>query len=479
MSGSKRARRIRSEAQASAYLAGLINVEKERDAPYSRFSLEPIRRLLARLENPQNELSVVHIAGSKGKGSTALMVESLLGALGERVGTFTSPHLERWTERFRIEGREVAGALLANAVDRVAPHIDALREEDPRHAPSFFDALTAVALLLFSEAKLDRCVFEVGLGGRLDSTNAITAAVTCIASIELEHTQQLGNSLAAIASEKAGILKPGVPAVIGDLRDEAAARVEARAKEIGAPLARLGRDFNFEVLEQDLEGQSVRLSDGSLRVDARISVLGTHQAHNAALALACVARTPGIAQGARLIAAAQRGFAAAELPGRIELLGRSPWLVVDSAHTGASAAALAAVLRGIPRRRSHLVLSISAGKDVGAILRELLPEADAISVTCAEPIRSLSPAEVAVAIRIAAPAASIRLLPNPYLAIRSAREELGAQDLLCVSGSIYLAGIARQVLRDCGSTHRVVVSSRSEARRREQTDTPGPARHTK
>jgi dihydrofolate synthase/folylpolyglutamate synthase len=137
------------------------------------------------------------------------------------------------------------------------------------------------------------------------------------------------------------------------------------------------------------------------------------------------------------------------------------------------------VLRGIPRRRSHLVLSISAGKDVGAILRELLPEADAISVTCAEPIRSLSPAELVAAIRSAAPAASIRLVANPQLAIRSARKELGAQDLLCVSGSIYLAGIARQVLRDRGSTHRVVVASRSEPRRREQTDTPGPARHTK
>ena len=150
MSDPKRAGPIRSEAAASEYLAGLINVETERNAPYSRFDLEPIQRLMERLGNPQTGLSVLHLAGSKGKGSTGLMAEALLGAAGERVGTFTSPHLERWSERFRIDGREVAGELLADAVARIAPHIDDQREEDPLHAPSFFDALTATALLGFS-----------------------------------------------------------------------------------------------------------------------------------------------------------------------------------------------------------------------------------------------------------------------------------------------------------------------------------------
>jgi len=461
MAGPKRTRRIDSEAAASAYLAGLINVEKERNAPYSRFDLGPIRRLTERLGNPQAGLSVIHLAGSKGKGSTGLMAEALLGAAGERVGTFTSPHLERWSERFRIDGREVAGELLAAAVERIAPHIDELRAADPLHAPSFFDALTATALLLFSEAKLDRCVFEVGLGGRLDSTNAMTAAVSCITSIELEHTQQLGDTLAAIASEKAGILKSGVPAVIGDLPDEAAGVIEARARELGAPLARLGRDFDFEILDRDLEGQSIRLTDGPLRVDARIAALGSHQARNAALALACAARAPGCVRGEQLIKAAERGFAAVHLPGRIELIGRAPWMLVDSAHTGSSAAALAEVLQRIPRRRSHLVLSISAGKDADAILRNLLPEVNAVTVTRADPIRSLSPSEVAKAIRAAAPGVLVRVVPNPHLALRAAREALGAEDLLCVSGSIYLAGIARRVLSNANSNERVAVSRRS------------------
>jgi dihydrofolate synthase/folylpolyglutamate synthase len=461
MSSPKQAGRIGSEEAASAYLAGLINVEKERNAPYSRFDLEPIRRLMERLGNPQDDLSVIHLAGSKGKGSTGLMVEALLGAAGERVGTFTSPHLERWSERFRIDGREVTGELLADAVDRIAPHIDELRETDPLHAPSFFDALTAIALLLFSEAKVDRCVFEVGLGGRLDSTNVIPADVSCITSIEFEHTQQLGNTLAEIASEKAGILKSSAPAVVGDLCDEAIEVVETRARELGAPLARLGRDFNLEVIERNLEGQVIRLTDGSLRVDARIVALGSHQAHNAALALACVARAPGIVQGEQLVEAAERGFAAARLPGRIELIGRSPWLLVDSAHTGASAAALVEVLRRIPRRRSHLVLSISAGKDADAIVRHLLPEVNAVTVTRAEPVRSLSPSEVATLIRAAAPRVSVQVVPNPHLAVRAAREELGAEDLLCVSGSIYLAGIARRIFCDAGSNERASLPRRS------------------
>jgi dihydrofolate synthase/folylpolyglutamate synthase len=477
MSDSQRRRPIRSEAQAGAYLAALINVEKQRDAPYSRFSLEPIRRLLARIGDLQRDLSVIHIAGSKGKGSTALLVEALLGAAGERVGTFTSPHLERWTERFRICGREIAGEQLADAVERIAPHVDAQRAEDPEHAPSFFDALTAAAVLLFSDAKLDRCVFEVGLGGRLDSTNALTASVACITSIELEHTQQLGDTLAAIAAEKAGILEPGAPAVIGDLREEAAASIEARAREIAAPVVRLGRDFGFEVLARDLERQRVRLRDGELVVEATLAALGAHQAHNASLALACVSRAPGIARDARLVDAVRRGLAAVELPGRVEVLGRAPWLLVDSAHTRASAEALAEVLRGIPRRRSHLVLSVSAGKDVAAIARALAPEADEITLTRAEPIRSIETNALAAAIRAAAPRIRPREEPDAERALRAARAALGSRDLLWASGSVYLAGIARRVFReraalDSGAAPRASVPA-------SETETPGPARLTK
>jgi len=438
---------IRSVEDAGAWLAGLINLEKRRDWPYARLGLEPIRRLLERLETPHEGLRVIHVAGSKGKGSTALLAEAVLLAAGERVGTFTSPHLERWTERVRLDGREVEPRQLAAAVERVRPHVDELRRAGPGQAPTFFDATTAAALVCFREAGVGRVILEVGLGGRLDSTNVVRPEVACITSIELEHTDKLGDTLGKIAAEKAGILKPRVPAVAGDLPREAREVVEERARELDVPLAWEGRDFRAEVLEEGPAGLRVRLADGGLELEVRLPLLGLHQASNAALALACVRRAGGIEDTA-LGQAAARGLARAELPGRIELLRRAPVVLVDAAHTPASAQALARALAGLPRRRTRLVLSISAGKHTAAILGALLPLADEVSATCAEPVRSLSAAELAAAVRECAPGLEVRALSAPDQALRAAVEGLGPQDCLCVAGSVYLAGIARRVLRE-------------------------------
>ncbi len=438
-------RPIETLADAAAWLEGLINVERLPDLPVRRLGLEPIRRLLARLGNPQDGLSVVHIAGSKGKGSTALLTEALLGAAGERVGTFTSPHLERWTERFRIGGADVEDARLAAAVSRLRPHVEALRAEDPAHAPTFFDATTAAALLLFAEAELDRVVLEVGLGGRLDSTNVVEPAVTCITTIELEHTEQLGTTVAAIAAEKAGILKPGRPLVLGALPPAAEAVVLARAEELGVPVTRLGRDFDAVLRSPaTLDGLALSLRDGAFAVDATLPVLGAHHAASAALALACVRRLASHDEAA-VAAAVVRGFAGARLPGRVEVVGRAPWLVVDAAHTAASASALAAALACVPREAVHLVLSVSAGKDLPAILAALLPLATCVTVTRAEPTRSLAPDEIAAAARAVAPGAALRVVPNPHLALRAARESARADELVIATGSLYLAGIARRI----------------------------------
>ena len=156
---------VRTLEEAGAWLEGLINVERRPDWPYARMGLEPVRRLLERVDEPQRGLSVLHVAGSKGKGSSALLAEAVLRAGGERVGVFTSPHLVRWSERFRIDGREVQGERLAAAVERLRPHVEALRAETPENAPTFFDATTAAALLLFQEAGVQRAILEVGLGG--------------------------------------------------------------------------------------------------------------------------------------------------------------------------------------------------------------------------------------------------------------------------------------------------------------------------
>jgi len=431
--------------EAAAYLAGLINVERAPDYRRARLSLEPIRCLLDRLAIPHAGLSILHIAGSKGKGSTALLAEGILRAHGLRVGTFTSPHLESWTERFRIDGEEVAGEKLAEVVELLRPEVDALREERPQDSPSFFDATTAAALALFTEVGVDHAVLEVGLGGRLDSTNIVTPAVACVTSIEFEHTEKLGTSLAEIAGEKAGIAKPGVPLVMGALPAEAAMVVEERAGQLGCTLSRYGNEFTAEILDEDLHGQQIRFRDGSLVFEARLEVAGAHQARNASLALACVRRLGAIPDRA-LAAAARRAFATASLPARIEFLSHRPWIVVDGAHTAASAAALAHTLSRIPRRRGHLVLSISAGKDLGAICRSLVPFADQLTITRAEPIRSLQLEEMAAAVRGVAAGLTPRVLPDPQLAVREAHEELGSEDLLCAAGSVYLAGIARRVL---------------------------------
>jgi dihydrofolate synthase/folylpolyglutamate synthase len=266
-----------------------------------------------------------------------------------------------------------------------------------------------------------------------------------VTSIELEHTDKLGDSLDAIAREKAGILKPGVPAVVGALPEPARAAVADRVHELGIEAAWLGRDFDFEIREATPEGLSLTLHDGPVTVDVRLPVLGAHQAANASLALACVRRA-GVMADSDLAVIAARGLAQAELPGRVEVLGRSPCLIVDAAHTAASARALAQVLAVLPRRRTHLVLSISAGKDIDAILAALLPHADSVTVTRAEPARSLSPAAIAKAVRATSPGLELRVVPNPHLAVRAARAEVGADDLLCVTGSIYLAGIARSIL---------------------------------
>jgi dihydrofolate synthase/folylpolyglutamate synthase len=443
-------------AEAEAWLEGLINLERSPDLRRARLSLAPVQRLLACIGEPQRRLRVLHVAGSKGKGSTALLAEALLRAAGRSTGTFTSPHLERWTERFRIDGREVAGDALAAAITALRPHVDAARAGP--EPPSFFDVTTAAAFQLFAEAGVDVAVVEVGLGGRLDSTNVVSPAVCCITSIELEHTDKLGDTLAAIAGEKAGIAKPGVPLVTGALAPEAAAVVEARARELGCPLARLERELRVELLDEPLEGSRFRFADGGFALEVTLAAPGRHQVANAALALACVRRT-GAVDEAALRDAAPAAFAQVELPGRVEILAREPWIVVDGAHTAASARALAATLARIPRRRSHLVLSVSAGKDLAAICAALVPQANLVTVTRAEPVRSLDPQLVAEAVRAVAGRAEVRVVPNPHLALRAARESLGAGGLLCASGSFYLAGIARRVLRERGPESR----------------TPGPA----
>ncbi len=239
--------------------------------------------------------------------------------------------------------------------------------------------------------------------------------------------------------------------------------VEERAASLGAPAAWLGRDFQLEHRPEPGGGSRIRFREGELEIEAPLAAAGAHQAHNAALALACLLRAGHPAERIRQVAPG--ALASVVLPGRAELLRREPPVLVDSAHTEASARALAEVLRRVPRRRAHLVLSISAGKDVPAILAELLPCFERLTITRAEPTRSLEPQQIAAAARGVASDLELQVVPNPHLALRAAAESQAEGELLCVTGSVYLAGIARRLLRDAAETAgRVQVSRRPPPR---------------
>ncbi len=444
---------IRTLEDAAAYLEGLINRERATDYAYRRLDLRPIQALLDALGRPDESLSIIHVAGSKGKGSTCLFAESLLLALGEHVGTFTSPHLTSWVERFRIDGRAIDGATLAAAVERIRPVVEALREGPEETRPSFFDATTAIALLVFADAGVDRVLLEVGLGGRLDSTNAVTPDVCCITSIELEHTDKLGDTEALIAAEKAGILKTGVPAVVGPLRDAAMSVALTRAAQVGTQLRTFGSDYRLGAGEGPDEALRLEAVDG-FRVACGLSTPGEAARTNAGLAIACV-RALGVHSDAAIARACRTGIAGCSLPGRIERLAADPLVIVDSSHTARSAAELARTLESLAPGGFDLVLSVSGDKDLDQVLAPLLeaPGRGRIVTTRAEPTRSL-PADW-LAKRIDELAERLGLgwdtvvplaIEDPEEAVRVARARLEPGRMLCATGSVYLAGIARRVL---------------------------------
>lgn len=437
---------ITSLAEASSYLDGLINRERTGDYVYERLDLRPVEALLDAIGRPQDALSVVHVAGSKGKGSTCLLIEAILGALGERVGTFTSPHLESWIERFRVGGHEIDETSLVAATERVRPAVDALREGPVETRPSFFDATAAIAFVSFAGAEVDRAVIEVGLGGRLDSTNVVQPAVTCITSIELEHTDKLGPTEAAIAGEKAGILKSGVPAVLGVLQADAEEVIRKRAEQVGAPVWARGGFFDVHAVPAGPTSQRIRFeSRGWEPIEAMLPFPGAAAVANAALAIACV-RALGVHPEAAVREAVQRGLARAVLPGRIEILRDDPAVIIDAAHTERSARVVVDVLTTLAPAGYDLLFSISTDKNVDAVLAVLLPGARRIWLTRADALRSCDPGDLEKKVRALRPELRVDVVLDPVEAALSARSALPGGGRLCAVGSVYLAGIARRVL---------------------------------
>jgi dihydrofolate synthase/folylpolyglutamate synthase len=442
-------------SDASAYLEGLINHERRPGFSYARLDLKPIRALLDRLDRPEESLSVIHVAGSKGKGSTCLFAEAILLELGERVGTFTSPHLESWVERFRLDAEPIAEERLVWAVRRVRPIVDELRSGPAETLPSFFDATTAVAFLLFAEASVDRALIEVGLGGRLDSTNVVDPAVTCITSIELEHTDKLGETEAEIAGEKAGILKPNRPIVLGSLRADAARVIRARARQLDAAVLARGEQFSISP-KPDRSGRNTfvfqedRSVGTALEIRATLRVPGQAALGNAGLAIACV-RALEVHSDAALEQAARDGLGRCALPARIEVLANDPQVIVDAAHTAESARVLADALELLAPDGFDLILSVSSDKNLDALLSALLPATRRVWVTQAESVRSMAVDVLAKSVLERAPTLAIEVVADPEEAARRARALLPRESRLCAAGSVYLAGVVRRVLGPGGT----------------------------
>ena len=451
------------QQSARQFLFGRIDYERARNVPYRtrEFKLQRMHELLRRLGNPHQGLSILHIAGTKGKGSTAAMVGAMLTAAGYCTGLFTSPHLDRLEERLAVDGRPCSGAELVELIERLIPPVRAMDEavaDDPLDdGPTYFEIVTAMALLHFARRRVQAAVVEVGLGGRLDSTNVCQPLVSAITSISFDHTRQLGNTLDSIAREKAGIIKPGVPVVSG-VTDPAPRRViQEICRQRGCRLAELGIDFEVAYypptgLESapamgKIDFRSNGPGRDSSLLGAALALLGHHQAANAAVALAVVVELRSL--GWTIPDEAVRvGLARLEWPARIELVQRQPAVVIDTAHNLASVDALVEVLdESFSVRRRLLLFATTYDKDVRGMLGRLLPKFDSVVLT-----RYLSNPRAVPPEELAAMAGQLsrqpcRVCQDPAHAWQQVRALAGADDLICVTGSFFLAAEVRRRVR--------------------------------
>jgi dihydrofolate synthase/folylpolyglutamate synthase len=408
--------------------------------------------LMGFLGDPHRKFRSLHIAGTNGKGSTASFIAAMLQAAGYRVGLYTSPHLVSFTERVRINNELIAEAKVVELADRVR---DAARKAtgpdgtNPLN-PTFFEVTTAMAFSYFADEGVDIAVIEVGMGGRLDSTNVITPLVSVITNIELEHTEYLGTSLTSIAGEKAGIIKQGVPVVTGVTQQEVIRLVEETASAHQATVYRMSRDFS-PVLHTPEQGQvfDYQVFDyhgiNASYERLRIHMLGRYQVENACLALAsieCLLRA-GVTVNETAV---RSGLEQVRWAGRLELVARRPDIYLDGAHNPASAQKLAAAVREMrpDYRRIVLVIGTLGDKDYHGITSELVPLADHVVVTKPQYARAMD--VTALASEVQKGHGRVETAETVEEAIRAARTAASPDDLILITGSLYVVGDARAVL---------------------------------
>ena len=433
---------ITTREQAIEFLYGRIDYERmSASLSASDFKLDRMRNLLQQIGNPQTHIPVVHIAGTKGKGSTATMIASILKAAGYRVGLFTSPHLEQFEERVRVDGAMIDESGLIELVEQLSHATHQIDAATDGLNPTFFELTTALAWLYFRREQVDIAVLEVGLGGRLDSTNVCQPEVCVLTTISRDHMHILGSRLADIAAEKAGVIKPGIPVVSGVESVEADRVIRQVASQQDAPLTYVDDDSASSLVDQ-----WAQTAGGSETTDrASVMLSGKHQRRNAAIAVcaAKVLRQRGWRLGDEAIHA---GLALAHCPVRVEVVGRSPLVVLDAAHNWASAGALLESIQefDVPGRRV-LIFATSRDKDVSGLLRRLTGGFDSVVLTQFQSNpRAMPLAQLQVV------AARVNTLPThaaatPADAWNAARKICPEDGLICVAGSFFLAAELREV----------------------------------
>lgn len=434
-------------ADATRYLSSFTNYERQPQVPYTRetFNLDAFETFLAHLENPHQRLNSIVVAGTKGKGSTAAMIASIAQASGLKVGLYSSPHLCSIRERIQVDGKMISEGDFAALVTQLLPHLEAPGPGEMRGLRTFFEILTAMALIHFRAVRVDLAVLEVGLGGRLDATNVVTPLLSVITPISLDHTDILGETIPLIAREKAGIIKPQGLAVVAPQPPEALAVIRAVCASQGARLVDVEREVHWRPVHSSWRG-SVFALESPIRSYPRLEIplAGPHQILNAATAIVAVEQLE--AQGLPIVQEGiSQGLRRVRWEGRLETVSRQPWVVLDGAHNRDSARRVREALATcFAYRRLILVLGIAANKDLEGIIEELVPLASQTIATQAEPARAAPPQRLA---ELACKwTAHVLVQEDVREALVQAVALAEAEDLVLVTGSLYLVGDAKRCL---------------------------------
>ncbi len=423
---------------ARAYLLGTINETASRRMPNR---LDRMRRLLSELGNPQDRYPTVHVGGTSGKGSTSTMVAGALGASGRRVGLHTKPHLSSMTERSRVNGIAISEEDFADLLDEMMPAIERTTAEEGR--PTYYETLLALAFHHFAECGVGAAVIEVGLGGTLDGTNVLVPQTSVITNSGIDHTDVLGETIAEIAADEAGIAKPGVPLVTAATVPEARAVIERICLQRGAPFVHVDDVSRVTRKAGEPYGQSFDVTTASHTYELALPILGSFQQRNAATAIVALEQLPDPLRPSR--EDVERAFSQLMIPGRMEFFPAHPSVVFDIAHNADKAAALAGALaETFPGRRLRFVIAIGESKDPIDVMAPLLALPASFTFTTFE-----TPGRMAVRPQRLANIAQARgvwgrAIEDPVEALTVARRDADAADVIVVTGSTFVVATLRE-----------------------------------